>query len=108
MFETGDSEGIDRYSEKALARVWKAERFSWWMTNLLHRFPDQNAFDLKMQRQRSSFCDRTGRHRRFWHKIMWGCPIDEHRPARSLSAAAADPRSCAGFLTAFLKDLNYV
>ncbi|WP_037312630.1 4-hydroxybenzoate 3-monooxygenase [Ruegeria halocynthiae] len=55
MFETGDSEGIDRYSEKALARVWKAERFSWWMTNLLHRFPDQNAFDLKMQRAEIEF-----------------------------------------------------
>jgi p-hydroxybenzoate 3-monooxygenase len=45
-----DSKGIDRYSEKALARVWKAERFSWATTNLLHRFPDQSAFDLKMQR----------------------------------------------------------
>ena len=45
-----DSTGLDAYSEKALARVWKAERFSWWMTNLLHRFPDQTAFDLKMQK----------------------------------------------------------
>lgn len=45
-----DSEGIERYSEKALARVWKAERFSWATTNLLHRFPDQTPFDLKMQR----------------------------------------------------------
>ncbi|WP_299808641.1 4-hydroxybenzoate 3-monooxygenase [uncultured Roseibium sp.] len=45
-----DSEGIDSYSEKALARVWKAERFSWATTNLLHRFPDQSEFDLKMQR----------------------------------------------------------
>ncbi len=49
-FDAGDSEGIDRYSEKALARIWKAERFSWWMTNLLHRFPDQTEFDIKMQR----------------------------------------------------------
>lgn len=45
-----DSHGLDQYSQKALARVWKAERFSWWMTNLLHRFPDQSEFDLKMQR----------------------------------------------------------
>ncbi|TMV05580.1 4-hydroxybenzoate 3-monooxygenase [Ruegeria sediminis] len=50
FYETGETEGIDRYSEKALARIWKAERFSWWMTNLLHRFPDQSDFDLKMQR----------------------------------------------------------
>lgn len=48
-FEEKDSEGIDRYSERALARIWKAERFSWWMTNLLHRFPDQTDFDIKMQ-----------------------------------------------------------
>jgi p-hydroxybenzoate 3-monooxygenase len=55
MFEEGDSEGIDRYSEKALARIWKAERFSWWMTGLLHRFPEQNGFDLKMQRAELEF-----------------------------------------------------
>ena len=48
-YETGKSEGIDCYSEKALARVWKAERFSWSLTSMLHRFPDQSAFDLKMQ-----------------------------------------------------------
>ena len=34
------SAGIDAYSAKALARVWKAVRFSWWMTSMLHRFPD--------------------------------------------------------------------
>ena len=45
-----DSNGLDTYSQKALSRIWKAERFSWWMTNLLHRFPDQSAFDIKMQR----------------------------------------------------------
>ncbi len=44
-----DGEGLERYSEKALARVWKAERFSWWMSNLLHQYPDQGAFDRKMQ-----------------------------------------------------------
>ena len=43
-------EGIERYSERALARVWKAERFSWWMTSLLHRFPDTGEFGAKMQR----------------------------------------------------------
>ncbi len=50
-----DDEGIERYSEKALARVWKVERFSWWMTNLLHRFPDQSDFDLKMQQAEIAF-----------------------------------------------------
>ncbi|MGI3184979.1 4-hydroxybenzoate 3-monooxygenase [Nioella aestuarii] len=50
FYEEKDSEGIDRYSEKALARIWKAERFSWNTTMMLHRFPDMNGFDLKMQR----------------------------------------------------------
>ncbi len=40
--------GLGHYSERALKRVWKAERFSWWMTMLLHRFPDA-VFDEKMQ-----------------------------------------------------------
>ncbi|MGC9368322.1 MAG: 4-hydroxybenzoate 3-monooxygenase [Paracoccaceae bacterium] len=54
-YEEKDAEGIDRYSEKALARIWKAERFSWWMTSLLHRFPDQTEFDLRMQRAELEF-----------------------------------------------------
>ncbi len=45
----GDESGIDSYSEAALARVWKAERFSWWMTTLLHRFPDRGSFEMRMQ-----------------------------------------------------------
>lgn len=49
FYEEKDTEGLDRYSEKALARIWKAERFSWWMTTLLHRFPEQSDFDLKIQ-----------------------------------------------------------
>lgn len=41
--------GIDTYSQKALARIWKAERFSWWMTTLLHQFPDLGPFNARMQ-----------------------------------------------------------
>ncbi|MBR9863955.1 MAG: 4-hydroxybenzoate 3-monooxygenase [Rhodobacteraceae bacterium] len=48
-YEYGSHEGIDSYSEKALKRVWKAERFSWWFSSLMHRYPDQSEFDLKMQ-----------------------------------------------------------
>ena len=42
--------GIDAYSARALLRVWKAERFSWWMTTMLHRFPEASAFERRMQR----------------------------------------------------------
>ena len=48
-FENGSTNGIDTYSEKALKRVWKAERFSWWFSSLMHTYPDQSQFDLKMQ-----------------------------------------------------------
>ena len=41
--------GIDHYSERCLGRVWKAERFSWWFTSLMHRFPDSNGFGQKIQ-----------------------------------------------------------
>ncbi|MBB3594225.1 p-hydroxybenzoate 3-monooxygenase [Rhizobium sp. BK529] len=43
------SASIDAYSQKALARVWKAVRFSWWMTTMMHRFPDTGDFDQKIQ-----------------------------------------------------------
>ena len=48
-YRDGSDEGIERYSERALARVWKCERFSWSMTQMLHRFPDQSPFDQRMQ-----------------------------------------------------------
>ncbi len=41
--------GIDHYSQRALARVWRAERFSWWLTTLMHRFPDTGGFGQKVQ-----------------------------------------------------------
>jgi p-hydroxybenzoate 3-monooxygenase len=43
------SDLLDRYSCEALKRVWKAQRFSWWMTQTLHRFPGENPFDYKRQ-----------------------------------------------------------
>jgi p-hydroxybenzoate 3-monooxygenase len=42
--------GIDHYSERCLARVWKAERFSWWFTSLMHKFPDTGSIGAKLQR----------------------------------------------------------
>jgi p-hydroxybenzoate 3-monooxygenase len=49
VYRSGSTEGIDTYSDTCLARVWKAERFSWWMTTLLHRFPEATAFDRRIQ-----------------------------------------------------------
>lgn len=54
-YQDQDPDGLDRYSERALARVWKAERFSWWFSTLMHRFPDQSDFDLRMQQAELAF-----------------------------------------------------
>ncbi|ARO31576.1 4-hydroxybenzoate 3-monooxygenase [Rhizobium sp. NXC14] len=48
-YREGSDSGIDAYSQTALARVWKAVRFSWWMTTIMHRFPDTGDFDQKIQ-----------------------------------------------------------
>jgi p-hydroxybenzoate 3-monooxygenase len=48
-YKKHDDAGLEGYSQKALARVWKGQRFSWWMTSLLHRFPDSSAFDRRLQ-----------------------------------------------------------
>ena len=46
----GGRSEIEHYSARALARIWKAERFSWWMTSLMHQFPETGSFGQKMQR----------------------------------------------------------
>ena len=43
------STGIDAYSVRCLARIWKAERFSWWFTSLMHKFPETGAIGRKLQ-----------------------------------------------------------
>ena len=48
FFKNGE-DGVPGYSDKALARVWKSERFSWQLTTLMHRSPDTEAFDRRMQ-----------------------------------------------------------
>ena len=49
-YKSGSNAGLDGYSQRALARIWKAERFSWWMTQLLHNFPESSDFDRRIQR----------------------------------------------------------
>lgn len=49
-FNERSDAGIDHYSQRCLARVWKAERFSWWFTSLMHKFPENGAIGQKLQR----------------------------------------------------------
>jgi p-hydroxybenzoate 3-monooxygenase len=48
-YKRGDEAALTGYAAKALARVWKAERFSWSLTKLMHRFPEDGAFERRMQ-----------------------------------------------------------
>jgi p-hydroxybenzoate 3-monooxygenase len=48
-YASGKTEFLDSYSATCLRRVWKVQRFSWWMTSMLHRFSDENAFDQRRQ-----------------------------------------------------------
>ena len=49
FYRDGRLDLLDRYSETALARVWRAEHFSWWMTSMLHRFPGNDPFQERLQ-----------------------------------------------------------
>ena len=48
-YKKADDAGLDLYSERALARVWKAQRFSWWLTTLLHTFPDDTPYLIRLK-----------------------------------------------------------
>ncbi|MGC1484020.1 MAG: 4-hydroxybenzoate 3-monooxygenase [Candidatus Acidiferrum sp.] len=48
-YATGKTQFLERYSETCLRRVWKVQRFSWWMTSMLHRFSEENDFDQRRQ-----------------------------------------------------------
>lgn len=48
-YKNGSRDGLVTYSETCLRRIWKAQRFSWWMTSMLHRFPEGSAFDVRVQ-----------------------------------------------------------
>jgi p-hydroxybenzoate 3-monooxygenase len=49
FYTTGRTDLIEAYSDTCLRRVWKAQRFSWWMTSMLHRFPRRNPYEEQLQ-----------------------------------------------------------
>ena len=55
FYKSGRSELLDGYSAKCLNRVWKAQRFSWWMTSLTHRFPEASPFERRAQTAELSY-----------------------------------------------------
>lgn len=73
-YRDGDGTLLARYGQDALARVWQAMRFSWSMTMLLHRFPDQGAYDRRMQEVELTQLDRSGTARRLLAENYTGLP----------------------------------
>lgn len=58
-YDTGSTAELERYSETALARVWSSVRFSWWMTVLLHRFPEESSFEQRMREEDLNYLQRS-------------------------------------------------
>ena len=55
FYRSNRTDLLESYSKTCLARVWKAQRFSWWMTMLLHRFPDRISYDDRLQETEMSY-----------------------------------------------------
>ena len=68
--------GIDSYSERCLRRVWKAERFSWWFTSLMHRFPDTAGFGQKIQEAELDYLIHSEAASRSLAENYVGLPLD--------------------------------
>jgi p-hydroxybenzoate 3-monooxygenase len=49
FYKSHREDGLENYSATCLRRVWKAQRFSWWMTQIMHRFPHESDFDRRRQ-----------------------------------------------------------
>ncbi|MBD3803083.1 MAG: 4-hydroxybenzoate 3-monooxygenase [Thioclava sp.] len=74
FYNHGSSAGIDGYSDTALSRVWKCERFSWWMTSMLHDFPQTGAFERRMQRAEFEYLQQSETARRSFAENYVGLP----------------------------------
>jgi p-hydroxybenzoate 3-monooxygenase len=68
--------GIDSYSARALDRIWKTERFSWWMTSLLHQFDHLSPFEKRMQEAEFSFLQQSRAARMALAENYVGLPLD--------------------------------
>lgn len=75
-YSNGTESGLDEYSDRALARVWKAVRFSWWMTSTMHRFPGMsNDFDRRLQQTELDYLFSSENARRSLAENYVGLPL---------------------------------
>ena len=76
FYASGASEGLETYSATAMGRVWKAERFSWWFTTLMHRFPDAPAFDRGLQLAELDYLRRSRAAQTAFAENYVGLPLE--------------------------------
>ena len=69
-------DGLDRYSQRALARIWRAERFSWWLTSLMHRFPEEGAIGARFQAAELDYLAHSEAGRRTIAENYVGLPLE--------------------------------
>jgi p-hydroxybenzoate 3-monooxygenase len=75
-YDRGDSKLLDTYSETALSRVWGAVRFSWWLTELLHLFPNQGEFKQRIQESELDYLASSERFQAVVAEQYAGLPLD--------------------------------
>lgn len=75
-YRTRNGDGLESYSTSALARVWKAERFSWYLSTMLHRFPEHSAFERRMQRAEFDYVASSEAASRAIAENYVGLPLD--------------------------------
>ncbi len=73
----GDAHYLDCYSDMALRRVWGSVRFSWWMTNLLHRFPEQTDIDQRLQEAELAYIQSSERAQAAMCEQYAGLPFED-------------------------------
>jgi p-hydroxybenzoate 3-monooxygenase len=76
-YSAGSTAALDRYSQICLQRVWKVQRFSWWMTSMLHRFPDLNLFDQRRQLAELEYIASSRAASQSLAENYVGLPLDE-------------------------------
>jgi len=86
FYRTGDREPMQRYSATCLRRIWKAQRFSWWMTSMLHRFPGADAFQYRVQLAELEYLAASEAARRTLAENYVGLPLEGY-PPRSIAEA---------------------
>ncbi len=76
-YRCNNDERLRRYSQSCLGRIWKAQRFSWWMTSLLHRFHHESAFDHKRQLAELAYVTSSRAAATSLAENYVGLPLDE-------------------------------